>query len=186
MNFNIGLIRNVHLGYYLHLVRLLFLFCQQYVDITVNVVQAVWSLFGYTKKSSRTGFVSCCSLSPLSDLGWAVQWGLLNTCSRRWTRGRLAEQRQHQMYASAESRQRRRKTEIQSHSPTALRDDAGGGKARWASPYCCDAPPTSCCIETVPRTQSFCQPTLVLVLTCMQYPLQTCMPKWRKTNCEIS
>lgn len=28
---------------------------------------------GAHRKSGRTGFVSCCSLSPLSDLGWAIQ-----------------------------------------------------------------------------------------------------------------
>lgn len=142
---------------------------------------------GTQRKSSRTGFVSCCSPSPLSDLGWAVRWGLLNTCSTRWTRGRLAEQRRCQMCTSAESRRRRRRTEIRSHSPTVLRGAAGGAKARWASPYCCDAPPTSCCIETEPRRRSFCPPTRVLVLTCMQCPLQTCMSKGKKkTPNEIS
>lgn len=136
-----------------------------------------WSLFGlHRRKSSLTGFVNCCSLSPLSDLGWAVQWGLSNTCSTRWTQGRLAEQRRCQTYTSAESWQRRRKTETRSRSPTVSPDAAGVGKAQWASPYCCDAPPTSCCIGTVPRRRSFCRPTRVLALTCMQCPLQTCMP----------
>lgn len=132
---------------------------------------------GTQRKSSRTGCVSCCSLSPLSDLGWAVQWGLLNTCSTHWTPGRLAERRRYQMCASAESRQRRRKREIQSHSPTVLPDDEGAVTARWASPCSCDAPPTSCCIGTVPRRQSFCRPTHVLVLTCKRCPLQTCNGK---------
>lgn len=53
-------------------------------------------------------------------------------------------------------------------------------KTQWPSPYCCDAPPRSCCIETVPRMQSFCRPTHVSVLTCMQCPLQTCIPNGKK------
>ena len=121
--------------------------------------------------------VSCGSLSPLSDLGWAVRWGLLNTCSTRWTPGRPAERRRCRMCASAGSPRRRRKTEIRSHSPTAPRDDAGAVTARWASPCSCDAPPTSCCTGTTPRRQSFCRPTRVLVLTCTRCPLQTCNEK---------
>lgn len=131
---------------------------------------------GTQEKSSRRSLINGYNLSPLSDLGWAARWGSSNTCSTRWTRGTPAEQRRHQMYTSAESRQRRRRTEIQSHSPTALRYDACGVRARWASPYSCDAPPTSCCIETAPKRRSFCQPIRVLVLTYMQCPLQTCMP----------
>lgn len=129
------------------------------------------------RKSSKTGFVSCCSPSPLSDQGWAVRWGPLNTYSTRWTRGTRAEQRQCQTCTSAESRRRRRRTEIRSRSPATPRGAAGGATAQWVSPYCCDAPPTSCCSETVPRRRSSCQPTRVLAQTCKQCPLRTCMPK---------
>lgn len=164
----------------MHLVQLLFFIFVNSVWASQSVRCRQSGLFpGAYRKSSRTGFVSCCSLSPLSDLGWAIQWGLLNTCSTRWTLGRQAERRQCRMCTSAESRQRRRKTETQSHSPTIFRGVAGGAKARWASPCCCGALPMSCCIETVPRRQSSCQPIHVLVLTCMRCPLQTCITNRR-------
>lgn len=157
--------------------------CQQRLRITVKEVQPRGSRSASPTETAARFLLLSCSPSPLSGPGWAVQWGWLNICSTRWTRGRPAGQSLCQTCASAASWRRRGRTASRSRSPVRLRGAAGGGRAPRASPCCCAAPPTSCCSETEPRMQSSCLPTRASAPTCTQCPRQTCRRGRKKESC---